>query len=268
MLLKCLSGIIFSLFVFSISNTPQLRAQELAGHSTDASILAVMAKNALGKPYVAGTLDSFQTEHLVYHHDRFDCVTLLEWSLAHSLLVQDMHCESNTFESLLRKIRYRDGIIDGYSSRLHYFSSWIENNIGNGYIYEITRDLGGQPYQKELNFMSMNKHLYIGLSDQCAIEEITNIEKALSAADFFMIPKKKIHSIQGLLQTGDIVAFTSHKKGLDISHVGIIVHKDGKPHLLHASSEAAKVVISSESLEKYALKTQGISGIRVCRISE
>ena len=29
------------------------------------------------------------------------------------------------YKAELEKIRYRDGVIDGYASRLHYFCDWI-----------------------------------------------------------------------------------------------------------------------------------------------
>ena len=37
-----------------------------------------------------------------------------------------------------QSIRYRDGKIDGYTSRLHYIADWVNNGIRHGFMEDIT----------------------------------------------------------------------------------------------------------------------------------
>jgi hypothetical protein len=64
---------------------------------------------------------------------------------------------------------------------------------------------------------------------------------------------------------GDIVGITTSIEGLDISHMGILVSKAGRIHLLHASSAAEKVVLSEETLEEYLLSSNPATGIMAAR---
>ena len=59
-----------------------------------------------------------------------DCLTFVEYTLAQAL--------GSSFADNLQKIRYRDGIIDGYTSRLHYTSDWIENGVRQGLLEDVT----------------------------------------------------------------------------------------------------------------------------------
>ena len=62
------------------------------------------------------SLDRDGEEELVIRTDAVDCLTFVEYTLAQAL--------GSSFTENLQKIRYRDGIIDGYPSRLHYTSDW------------------------------------------------------------------------------------------------------------------------------------------------
>src|SRR5690606_40107947 len=43
----------------------------------------------------------------------------------------------------LKSIRYRDKVILGYHSRLHYTIDWIYENSKNGIMKDITSEIGG-----------------------------------------------------------------------------------------------------------------------------
>jgi hypothetical protein len=53
---------------------------------------------------------------------------------------------------------------------------------------------------------------------------------------------------------------------LDISHVGIAVRKNGRIHLMHASSVSRQVEISDKPLSEYLMENKSQSGIMVCRL--
>ena len=79
-----------------------------------------------------------------------------------------LKAQQNNFEDFARTleyIRYKDGKLDGYASRLHYFTEWIANNESKGLLRNITKDIGGTEITKDINFMSTHRELYPFLSD-------------------------------------------------------------------------------------------------------
>ncbi len=53
-----------------------------------------------------------------------------------------------------------------------------------------------------------------------------------------------------------------------MTHIGIVMLKDGVPHLLHASSKLGKVVLDPTPLSEYLRKNNNITGARFIRIGE
>jgi len=71
------------------------------------------------------------------------------------------------------------------------------------------------------------------------------------------------------LRDGDIIAFTTSIKGLDIGHVGIAVREeDGRIHILHAPQPGTKVHITKEPLSEYIMSVKKHSGIIILRAEE
>ena len=106
-------------------------------------IMQAIATQFLGAPYQAGLLDIPPKEKLVLALDKFDCVLFVEAvvAIARGVAVQDY--EFQTFAARIGEQRYRDGQLDGYCSRLHYFSEWISANQERGKVKQITQDLDG-----------------------------------------------------------------------------------------------------------------------------
>ncbi len=221
-----------------------------------------IAFDFIGIPYAAHTLENGQDENLVINLHQFDCTTFVETCLA---LQRTLNMPNTNFEAYIRQlknIRYRDGELNGYTSRLHYFTDWIANNIEKGFVEDVTKNYSGIPYQKEINFMSTHPNAYPQLkADTTLIKSIIEAEKRLSNQTFYYIPKEEIASIENEIESGLIVAFTTNINGLDIVHNGIITKKDGKTHMIHASSDAGKVVITKKTLSVYMMQNQIQSGI-------
>ena len=98
----------------------------------------VMLKAALlrqGTRYVAGTLE-VEPEQLVVKLKETDCILYVESCLALALTAQSSDTSYAAFCDNIRKLRYRDGKIDGYPSRIHYTSEWILQAEKNGYLEE------------------------------------------------------------------------------------------------------------------------------------
>jgi hypothetical protein len=222
-------------------------------------------ESLLNRAYKSGTLDKNTEEKLTYYCDKFDCVTFIEYLLALSLFQNQIRNPKSNFEEILTKIRYQDGIIAGYGSRLHYFTSWIIQNKQNGYIDDITQRAGGIPWQKKINYMSSHVHLYPKLNNTKEYEKILTAENTISTSTFYYIPKTNLIKLQNHVEDGDIIAITTNKKGLDIIHTGIVIIIKGKVHLMHASSDDKKVVITKEHLEKYLGRHRNQTGIMILR---
>lgn len=217
----------------------------------------------LDDPYVANTLESKQKEKLTYCSYQFDCVTFVEMTLAlsyyHTKILGD------DFEHILQKIRYRNGEVNGYHSRLHYYSDWIQHMESQGLMTNISKELGGEILHKTINFMTKNASKYVQLTDSSEYQAMKNIEEKLNQKSTYFIPQEKIATSENLIQSGDIIAFTTTIEGLDVSHVGFAIISNGKRKLLHASSEKKKVIISDESISNYVLNRKSINGIIVVR---
>jgi hypothetical protein len=221
-----------------------------------------IAKSFEGIPYVAHTLEGNATEQITVNLRGFDCTTFIESVLALARTIRGNGSYSN-FLSEIEKIRYRQGKLTGYCSRLHYFSEWIVDNERKGIIKDITPSLGGKKISFNVNFMSEHPRLYAQLSGrQDRIDSIRVMEKTISAKEFAYIPRENVYGVENSLHEGDIVAFTTSVKGLDIGHVGFITKgKNGRCFLLHAPQEGSHVQVAVEPLSEYIAHVKKHSGI-------
>jgi hypothetical protein len=217
----------------------------------------------LNTPYVAHTLDTLDTEDLTINFREMDCLTFVENCLALSRMLRYLNPDMDCFERELRLIRYRNGVLNGYTSRLHYTSDWIFDNVKKGVVEDITHASGGQKFKPEVSFMSENPQKYKYLKDNPeAVKEIEVIEHEINRrGSYYFIPKQEIGEHQSLIKNGDIICFTTSIPGLDISHVGMAYRYKGQLTFIHASSTAKKVIINPESLADYCNKIKSNTGI-------
>ena len=205
-----------------------------------------------------------ETETLVVNLRGLDCTTFVENVLAFSLLIKDNKSEIQDFTKALKTIRYRDGFLDGYSSRLHYFTEWIRNNNEKGLVKDITTDLGGEIQQKAINFMGTHRELYPFLADDTNFNTILEVEARLAKETICVLPQNRIASQEHNIKNGDIIALTTSITGLDVTHTGLAIKVNDRLHLLHASS-SGEVKITNEPLVDYLKKIKSNTGIIVAR---
>lgn len=243
--------------------------KEAIGLSQDSCRTLHFAKKMLGVPYVAGTLDGNEEEQLVVHVDQLDCTTFVETVLA--LCIADKRGERSFdgFKKALIDVRYRNGILDGYASRLHYFSDWIRNNEQMGFVKECTSETAcSQPKELWLDFMTTHVDSYLPMKkDPALVEVMAAQEKNWQGTVVSYIPKEKLNlSPEELkIKDGDILAMVTNIKGLDIVHVGFAFWKDNQLHLLHASSVAKKVIEDPQTQYESSKKTKAHIGVRAIR---
>lgn len=241
----------------------------LAGRPSG-EIMTAAAEALCGTPYKGGTLES-TPEHLTVNLRETDCILLVEACTAMTLLLKDNTVDGippfGDFCTTLRSLRYRNGIISGYPSRLHYTSEWLLQARDNGVLREVTQELGGIPLEQEFSFMSSHRDNYPqlrGNAGTAAAEMIRRTEERLdTAAAYYYIPAEKIREAEASIQDGDIICIVSSTPGLDITHTGIARRAgDGSLHFIHASMREGRTVMEARALREYVKK----GGIRVARL--
>ena len=238
--------------------------QKISAISTDQLIIEI-GKFFLGAPYAAGTLETKKPEHLVVNLREYDCVTFLENVVALARILKSAQKSFKAFRGFLKKIRYRQGQMQGYSSRLHYFSDWIHDNQKKGIVRDITEEIGGRRFGKAMTFMTTNPDLYPPLKNGANLRRMKSVERMISRRGLFFIPKKALRRLEDRVHDGDLIAITTTAEGLDVQHVGLAVRVNNRVHLLHASSIEGKVVLSKKTLYGYLMQSRTRSGIMVAR---
>ena len=227
----------------------------------------------VGTAYVPRTLEVEGPERLVVNLRELDCVTFVENVLALGRFVH-LHDPSGLndeewlraeYRRLLTEIRYRGGRLEGYPSRLHYFSEWIADNEARGMVRDVSRDLGGTADDTPINFMSTHADAYRQLSEPGIVDEIARAEARLSARPRYFIGEAHIDGAAAGIANGDIIAATSTVGGLDVAHTGLALVRDGGVFLLHAPLVGSAVQISEVPLSARVQRIEGQDGIMVAR---
>lgn len=230
------------------------------------------ARQLVGLPYVASTLEVNNREQLVINLREMDCTTLVENVTALTCCIYQKRYTFNDFAANLKRIRYRNGEIKDYTSRLHYFSDWIGDNKRKGVVKEV--DSPNPPFRAvqtlRLNYMSTHPDSYAALRNHPEyVGKIAQQEKILTGQKCRYIPKSAIDNsklLRSTIHDGDIIAITCNKAGLDIAHLGFAVwHRDGL-HLLNASSIHHQVTEETMLFRNYLKQNPSHTGVRILRI--
>lgn len=227
-------------------------------------VMQTVGEHFLGMPYVAGLLDVPDEEQLIVSFDGFDCVLFVETVLA---LSRGITAQDYSFDGFMRRIedqRYRDGEMNGYCSRLHYFSEWIADNERRGTIRNITADIGGKRLDKQLTFMTANRSSYRRIANDATFACIREMEGGVADLELFYVPQDRIASVYDRLQSGDIVATATDIDGLDVTHTGLIYKtEDGGTGFIHASLSGA--VRIDTDLQAYVKGNRRQIGVIIAR---
>jgi hypothetical protein len=239
-------------------------------------LVARIGETFVGTPYAPYTLEAPGVESLVIELEELDCVTFVENVLALARFVQTApddllavdagEKQRPFFARILEDIRYRGGELDGYPSRLHYFSEWISDNDRMGLVRDVSEELGGVVDPEPIDFMTTHSDAYRQLGENPAyISELRQAETRLNAAPRYYIPEDRIAGLEDRIRDGDIIAATSTVAGLDIAHTGIALWRDGRLHLLHAPLVGGVVQISEVPLAERIQRIRGQDGVMVAR---
>jgi hypothetical protein len=230
---------------------------------------------ACGTPYEAGALEAYlraggdprQREPLTLSLTRFDCVTLVESCLAVARVAAATETPSwAEFGAAIERMRYRGGVRESYTSRLHYFSEWISDGADRGLVRDLGGKLGGVDDARPLRFMSEHRASYPALQDDGVYAEIASMEQRLDARPRCIIPTARIAEVSSEISTGDILAFATEIPGLDVTHAAL-AHRgeDGILHVLHAPLSGGVVQLTRTTLTEYVSAIRRATGVMVAR---
>ena len=230
------------------------------------------ARKFLGRPYVAHTLEGNDPEVLVVNTRQLDCTTLVENVTALTLCTYRNLYTWRDFLNALVEMRYRGGRLDGYTSRLHYFTDWIDDNTRKEMVSEV--QLQQEPFSAvqtiDVHYMSQHPQAYHALKTHPEMVPLIKAqEDSLNGRQYRYIPKQGVidtKAMRNAVRDGDIIAITCKKDGLDIAHLGFAVWRNDGLHLLNASQLHKKVVEEPMSMGQYLQKHPSHTGIRVVRI--
>lgn len=236
-------------------------------------VIVEIGKSFIGVDYAGHTLEEDGPEKLVINLRALDCVTFYEncVTLARCIKMKKMTFED--YKAQLQFLRYRDGKIDGYPSRLHYTTDYWYNAEKKGIMKLVTKEIFGEKNVAEIprpiNFMTTHRDKYKHLAtNDSNFEKIKAQEDDLNKRVNYFLPKGNLHMYADKVLHGDIIGIATNIEGMDISHTGVAVKVDGKLHFMHAPITGQKVQITGVPMHDYLAKNSKQTGIIVARVNE
>jgi hypothetical protein len=161
-------------------------------------------------------------EQFVVRDDGFDCVTFCE-----TVLAAARAGNHDRFDSVLKTIRYHDGVVS-WRERNHYFFEWGQHNVENQVCKPI--DMAGS--------IEIEKNVYW--------------HRALGRRRFAIrvIPSAVFLGNKALLANGDIVGFITRRSNLDYFHVGFVAMGGGGNLMLRHASQSKRRVLD-ERMDRF-----------------
>ena len=253
---------------------------------TTARAALVAARALLDQPYVASTLEGGEREQPRIFLTRTDCILFVEacHCLAHTALTVAHPSFADYARNVVRR-RYREPMVRYYSDRIHYTTEWVRRAEADGWVHDITLDLGGSVWNHPIWYMSHNaskyEHLKNAGSDpvqQHDLEVIARVENDLNTRPHTFISRERVAAAADGIRSGDIICYCSGVEGLDIAHVAMAWVTDPEGNLVfgdapagsrigfvHASMAGMKVMVDPKTIADYVAGRKGLSGIKVVR---
>jgi hypothetical protein len=207
--------------------------------------IAFLSAQFLGVAYRESTLigDTNAREILVINLEALDCFTYLDY--VEAMRLSDSFA---SFKEMVRRVRYRNGDV-AYATRNHFFTDWIERN---SLVKDVTSSVGGtnaREIHKRLNDHGEGKYL---------VDGIEPVQRVIT-----FIPGKAVdNEVIRQLRTGDYIGIYSREKGLDVSHVGIVIKRNLTSYFRHASSAESQRKVIDQDFRTYTVSKPGIVILR------
>lgn len=213
----------------------------LSQSQQQAEKVEVITQSLIGTPYNKHTLNQSQStlETLVVNLKAMDCMTFIEYTEAFK------RSESyDQFMTNLANIRYIDQKIS-FNNRRHFFSDWTQEP--NPIAWDITQQIS--PHT-----VTVNKTLNLNNQGERFIAGVSVKNRAINYIPVRFVDDNVINH----LKTGDYIGIYSKNRGLDVSHVGIIIKQGDKTLFRNASSLKGSLKVSDTELKHYLTGKQGV----------
>lgn len=213
----------------------QSRHEALISRRIDAISRALLGHRYQGDTLIGGPR---KAEVFVARDDRFDCVTFCETVLA-AARAHDLP----SFETELRAIRYRNGVVE-WSARNHDFAAWCERNIADGICRPVK------------------------IGESAELRKTLTIPGALGRREYLIaaVPSRALLANKGELRRGDIVGFVSHRSWLDYFHTGFVTF-DGKGELMLRNASQSRGRVIDQTMQSF-IAANGVRYVTVLRPQE
>jgi N-acetylmuramoyl-L-alanine amidase-like len=183
--------------------------------------------------------------------DAVDCVTYVEQCLAEALAPQ-----AKAGQDLLRRIRYRDGVVS-FETRNHYMlADWLPHN--RALVEDVTGRVGGSACRQ------IEKSI-----DRAALLRARGGDPRAGGAPERLsvryLPRAAVAAHLGRIPDGSLLILVSSRPGIDAAHVGFVFARGPDRIFRHASQRRGRVF--EEPLTRFlAGAPQHMIGIKVCAI--
>lgn len=204
-----------------------------------------LSARLLGTPYGANMLigSATEPEQLVADLRRVDCFTYLDYIEAAS-----RSGTRDEFFTNLVTTRYIDGRVE-FAQRKHFFTDWAARQ--RPAATDITAGLSPAA-------VATTKHLNAKADGGTYLPGIPVVDRPVT-----YIPSAAVDgAVTNALRTGDFVGAYTPDAGLDVTHVGILVHTPAGPVFRNASSLAANNQVVDTALADYLRTVPGIVVLR------
>ena len=184
--------------------------------------VARVSARFLGTPFVLGPLGEGRGRDAdpLWRWDAVDCVTFVEQVLA----LADARSLTEA-EAQLQRIRYAHRIVR-YGERNHLMEpAWLPNNIRKGFVRPITKQVAGA----DVRFLWRRERAADGIRDVALpylpIAAALAHQREIPSATVFFVARRWGHPV------------SDH-----VSHVGLLIRKNGELYARHASAIHGRVV--------------------------
>lgn len=211
-------------------------------HRTVPARMETLSASLVGSPYVAHGLVGSAAEPEVFTAslEGFDCVTYVE-----TVLALARASDPAGFAEELRRIRYDGGQVE-WARRNHYMTEWVRRNAKAGLVRPVAAE-----------GLATRKERLLDAVPGLGARKVT----------FRCVPKAKLGTFGPRLRNGDILLFVSTKARLDVFHCGLLVRKDGRWMLRHASRSAGRVVEQDLAAFLAANRMAGLVAVRPLEVA-
>ncbi len=248
----------------------------LSAHLADKPIndvIVEIGKSFIGTQYVGHVLEDEGEEKLVVNMRALDCVTFYENCVTLARCIKMKKTTFDDYKAQLQFLRYRDGKIDGYASRLHYTTDYWFNGEQKKILKVVTKEIFGEKNVVEIprpiNFMTTHRDSYVHLkTDDENFKKIKAMEDDLNKRTNYFLPKGNLHMYEDKVNNGDLIGITTNIEGMDIAHTGVAVKMNGRLHFMHAPITGSKVQITDVPMHDYLARNSKQTGIIVARVNE